>query len=74
MQKTKTTHPLGGFFIAPTFIAIHIKQLKQQINNRHNYNNLLIVVSVFDPLFMLFDISAISKMHCEPLARWSEQH
>ena len=61
MQKTKTTHPLGGFFISPTLIAIHIKQLKQQINDRHNYNNLLIVVSVFDQLFMLFDIYAISN-------------
>ena len=35
MQKTKTTHPLGGFFIAPTFIANHIKQPEQLTNNKN---------------------------------------
>ena len=38
MQKTKTTHPLGGFFIAPTFIAIHIKQPEKPVSNSNNKN------------------------------------
>ena len=40
----------------------YIKQLKQQINNRHNSIFLIAVVSVVDQLFMLFDSNINSHL------------